>query len=103
MLEGLHGKVHLLDVLVLHKDAQVHFAARHGGESVLAVGQISSHQGKQVARLLEWILPDSKMPALQSHTVQELKYLHNVETRFYCPQMFLSLDFHCRDDMFELK
>ena len=65
MLEGLHGKVHLLDVLVLHKDAKVHFAARHGGEGVLAVGQVSSHQGKQVARLLEWVLPDSKVPALQ--------------------------------------
>ncbi len=23
----------------------------------------------------------------------DLKHLHNVETRFYCPQMFLSLDF----------
>ena len=27
MLEGLHGKVHLADVLVLHKDAQIHLAA----------------------------------------------------------------------------
>ncbi len=72
VLEGLHGKVHLLDVLVLHKDAQVHFAAGHGGEGVLAVGQVSSHQGKQVARLLEGVLPDSKMPALHSLTVQEL-------------------------------
>ena len=26
MLEGLHGKVHLADVLVLHKDAQIHLA-----------------------------------------------------------------------------
>ncbi len=32
-----------------------------------------------------------------------LKHLHNVETRFYCPQMFLSLDFQCRDDVSELK
>ncbi len=26
-----------------------------------------------------------------------------VETRFYCPQAFLSLDFQCRDDVSELK
>ncbi len=31
-----------------------------------------------------------------------LKHLPNVETRFYCPQAFLSLDFQCRDDIFEL-
>jgi len=32
-----------------------------------------------------------------------LKHLHNVETRFYCPQTFLSLDSQCRDDVSELK
>ncbi len=32
-----------------------------------------------------------------------LKHLHNVETRFYCPQTFLYLDFQCRDDVSELK
>ncbi len=32
-----------------------------------------------------------------------LKHLPNVETRFYCPQTFLSLDFQCRDDVSELK
>ena len=32
-----------------------------------------------------------------------LKHHHNVETRFYCPQAFLSLDFQCRDDVSELK
>ncbi len=26
-----------------------------------------------------------------------LKHLHNVETRFYCPPMFLTLIFKCRD------
>ncbi len=31
-----------------------------------------------------------------------LKHLHNAETRFYCPQTFLSLDFQCRDDVSEL-
>ena len=31
------------------------------------------------------------------------KHLHNVETRFYCPQTFLYLDFQCRDDVSELK
>ena len=32
-----------------------------------------------------------------------LKHLHNVETRFYCPQTFLYLDFQCRDDVSEIK
>ncbi len=32
-----------------------------------------------------------------------LKHLPNVETRVYCPQAFLSLDFQCRDDVFESK
>jgi len=32
-----------------------------------------------------------------------LKHLHNVETCFYCPQTFLSLDFQCRDAISELK
>lgn len=62
MLEGLHGKVHLVDVLVLHKDAQVHLTPRGGGESVRAVGQGAGNQRKQVARLLERVLPYSKVP-----------------------------------------
>ena len=32
-----------------------------------------------------------------------LKHLHNVETRFYCPQTFLYLDFQCRDGVSEFK
>ena len=28
-----------------------------------------------------------------------LQHLHNVQTRFYCPQAFLSLVFRCRDDV----
>jgi len=31
------------------------------------------------------------------------KQFHNVETHLYCPQTFLSLDFHCRDDACDLK
>jgi hypothetical protein len=31
-----------------------------------------------------------------------LKHLPSVETRIYCPQAFLSLDFQCRDDVSEL-
>jgi leucyl aminopeptidase len=30
----------------------------------------------------------------------ELKHLCNVKTRFDCPQAFLSLDFHCRMNVF---
>ncbi len=33
----------------------------------------------------------------------DLKQLPNVELRFDCPQAFLSLDFHCRMDVSELK
>ncbi len=36
-------------------------------------------------------------------SVLNLKHLHNVEMRFYCPQAFLSLDFQCRHDVSELK
>ncbi len=32
-----------------------------------------------------------------------LNHLHKVETRFYCPQMFLYLSFQCGDDVSELK
>ncbi len=28
-----------------------------------------------------------------------LKHLPNVETRLYCPQVFLSLEFHCSMDV----
>ncbi len=42
---------------------------------------------------------------LASHPLfcNPLKRLHNVETCLYRPQMFLSLGFQCRDDVFELK
>ena len=33
----------------------------------------------------------------------KLKHLHNVEMHCYCPQMFLSLNFQCRDDVSEFK
>ncbi len=32
----------------------------------------------------------------------KLKHLHNEETRFYCSQTFLYLDFQCRDDASEV-
>ena len=34
---------------------------------------------------------------------RELKHLPNVEACFHCPQAFLSLDFHCKMDVSELK
>ncbi len=40
---------------------------------------------------------------MSAYDYDNLKHLHNVETRFYCPQAFLSLDFQCRDDVSELK
>jgi len=42
---------------------------------------------------------------MRSHWLEHnaLKHLPNAETRFYCPQAFLSLDFHCRMDLSELK
>lgn len=39
---------------------------------------------------------DVLMPALLNH-------LHNVETRFDCPQTCLYLDFQCRDDVSKYK
>ena len=39
----------------------------------------------------------------ECHTWKNRKHLHNVETRFYCPQAFLNLDVHCEMDVSELK
>ncbi len=39
----------------------------------------------------------------QCRTKCFLKHLHNVETRYYCSQTFLSLDYQCRDDISETK
>jgi len=36
-------------------------------------------------------------------TPQQLNNLHNVETRFYYAQTFLSSDLQCRDDVSALK
>ncbi len=51
------------------------------------------------------LLKDKKLLPQLDHQVlcNTLKHLPNVETRFYCPQTFLSLDFQCRDDVSELK
>lgn len=35
--------------------------------------------------------------------LQEQQHLPNVDTRFHCPQVFLRLDFHCRDDGSRMK
>ena len=42
---------------------------------------------------------------LQSYMkrLHNLKHLHNVETRLYCPQTFLSSDLQCRHDVSGLK
>ena len=37
------------------------------------------------------------------YCLYRLKHLHYVETRFNCPQAFLSLDSSGRDDVSELK
>ncbi len=42
-----------------------------------------------------------KSHVLTSTSLQCLKHLPSVETRFYCPQAFLSLDVQCRDDVSE--
>mmetsp|Transcript_25641 Transcript_25641/g.69587 ORF Transcript_25641/g.69587 Transcript_25641/m.69587 type:complete len:260 (+) Transcript_25641:1878-2657(+) len=61
--QGLQGVVHLAKVVLLHKDAQGHVLAGHGLEHPFLHGQLAGHQGKQVARLGEWVLPQRKMPA----------------------------------------
>ncbi len=35
--------------------------------------------------------------------VSPSNHRHGVETRLYCPQAFLSLDFQCKDDVSEFK
>ncbi len=44
--------------------------------------------------------PDCLPEDALQHWVTCLKHLYNVETPFYCPQTFLSLDFQCRDGIF---
>ncbi len=41
------------------------------------------------------LLPIPSTSSLQPH---QLKHLSNVETRSHCPQAFLRLDLHCRDN-----
>lgn len=37
---------------------------------------------------------------IKSGMIVGLKHLPSEETRFYCPQAFLSVDLQCRDDVF---
>ena len=62
-------------------------------------------QGKQEAtacyKIREQLFKDGCAYCLAHSLVQ--KDLYTVETRFYCPQTFLSLHFQCRDDISDLK
>ena len=40
---------------------------------------------------------------LKVHVLHQLKHIHNVETRVYCPQTFLGVDFQCGDNVSELQ
>ena len=43
------------------------------------------------------------LPTPDAEVLKVLKHLHNVEKRFYYPQMFLSLDCQCTDDVAKLQ
>ena len=59
--------------------------------------------------ILAQFLPDlaqivtCKSLARTLQTLVYLKHLLNVETRFYCPQAFLTTNFQCADDVSESK
>ncbi len=44
----------------------------------------------------------AKLPLIKQ-VLPDLQHLHNVQTCFHCLQAFLSLDFHSRDEVSELK
>ena len=68
-------------------------ASEHGSMSTLKRGQSQLPPGMEtMRRRLEPIMSSG-----------ELKPLHSVEMRFYCPQTFLYLDFQFGDDVSELK
>ena len=65
LLEGTHGMVAFVAVLFLHIDLQRHLPPGAGGKAVLDADQIARHQGEQVARLLERVVPGGKVAAVR--------------------------------------
>ncbi len=62
------------------------------------------HSSCHAAAVLAWTLcVPACLPVCVCMTfccvLDYLKHLPNVETRFYCPQAFLSLDVQCRHDV----
>ena len=76
LLQRAHGVVALVDVLGLDVDAQIHLAARHRRVAVVDAAQVARHQGEQVGRLRERVLPAHEVPA-----VRPLAGLHRVAVR----------------------
>ena len=72
----------------------------------LHLGQL---QGKSLHALSTCLQPQNLLLSTgveqrqNSLSCSFLSHLHNVETRFYCPQAFLSLDFQYKDDVSEVK
>ena len=56
-LEGAHGKVDLVFVAVGHVDAKLHASARTRDEGVFALREVAGHEGKQIGRLGERVVP----------------------------------------------
>ncbi len=100
----LNAQAHLL-LLEAHLDCLEGSGSGFEGPDGAGIDGTGSGKGKQAAPAAE--SPDEPVMSdrivrgkrrLSAGDILALKHLHNVEMRFYCPQMFASLDFQCRDD-----
>ena len=64
LLERLHGMAALVLVVVLHIDVERHLPPRHGREPVLDARQVARHEGEEIGRLGERVVPLGEMPAV---------------------------------------
>ncbi len=66
-LQGLHGPGAAVLLALLHIDAELHVAARQGGEAVGDVGEIAADESEQIRGLGKGVVPDVEMPIGAGH------------------------------------
>ena len=57
VFQGQHGVIHLVDIMPLGENLQLHLAATHGHKGVINVLQVTGHQRKQVSRFHKGVFP----------------------------------------------
>jgi hypothetical protein len=83
---------------VLDVDLQRDLASRHGDEAVFDAGEIPAHQGEQVARLGERVVPGGEMPAVAEVARVDQVAVGEKDRRF----LFVGLD-ACRVDRHDVR